>query len=220
VPGEERLTALDQPAPADGEAARAVDQPPESSAAELVADVVADNRSGCGDGDHERKREPSVGCEGRRDDQARLAGHERTGRLGRDEPEEHRVADAAGDVDQSRKHRRKLAAMDPDRARELLKAERERIEPALHRLGPVDDAEPADEFDPANLAADLYQDELDESRAQDLRDQLAAVERAEARLAAGTYGLSIESGEAIPDERLEIIPTAERTAEEERARSR
>ena len=40
--------------------------------------------------------------------------------------------------------------------------------------------------------------------------------RAEARLAAGTYGLSVESGEPIPDERLEAIPTAERTAEEER----
>ena len=108
--------------------------------------------------------------------------------------------------------------MDAERARELLKAERERIERALRRLAPADDSEPADEFDPANLAADLYQDELDEGREQELRDQLAAVERAEVRLAAGTYGLSIESGEPIPDERLEIIPTAERTAAEERAR--
>jgi DnaK suppressor protein len=48
-----------------------------------------------------------------------------------------------------------------------------------------------------------------------LRVDLAAVERAEQRLAEGTYGLSIESGEPIPDERLEIMPTAERTAEEE-----
>jgi DnaK suppressor protein len=44
---------------------------------------------------------------------------------------------------------------------------------------------------------------------------MAAVERAEERLAAGTYGLSIESGEPIPDERLEAVPTAERTAEEQ-----
>jgi DnaK suppressor protein len=108
--------------------------------------------------------------------------------------------------------------MEEARARELLRAERERIERALRRLGHVDDAEPADEFDPANRAADLYQDELDAGRGEDLRDQLAAVERAEARLAAGTYGLSVESGEPIPDERLEIIPTAERTADEERAR--
>jgi len=109
--------------------------------------------------------------------------------------------------------------MDAERARELLAAERRRIERGLGRRVHEDDSEPADEFDPANLATDLYQDELDEGLGDDLRDQLAAVERAEARLAAGTYGLSIESGEPIPDERLEIIPTAERTADEERARS-
>jgi DnaK suppressor protein len=107
--------------------------------------------------------------------------------------------------------------VDADRARELLAAERARIERALARLGHVDDGEEADDIDPANLAADLYQDEFDEGLADDLRDQLAAVERAEARLAAGTYGLSVESGEPIPDERLEAFPTAERTAAEERA---
>ena len=107
--------------------------------------------------------------------------------------------------------------MDAERARELLAAERARIEHALGGRAHQDDGEPADEFDPANLASDLYQDELDEGLADDLREQLAAVERAEQRLAAGTYGLSIESGEPIPDERLEILPAAERTADEERA---
>ena len=109
--------------------------------------------------------------------------------------------------------------MDTDRARELLAAERHRIERALARLGHEDDSEPADEFDPANLASDLYQDELDETLAARLRDQLDAVTRAEERLAAGTFGLSIESGSPIPDERLEALPTAELTAEEERARA-
>jgi DnaK suppressor protein len=108
--------------------------------------------------------------------------------------------------------------MDPDRARELLRAERVRIERALRKLGHQDDSEPADEFDPANLASDLYQDELDSGLADDLREQLAAVERAEARLAAGTYGLSVLSGKPIPDERLAIVPTAELTVEEERQR--
>jgi len=106
--------------------------------------------------------------------------------------------------------------MDAERARELLARERERIERALAKLGHEDTGEPADDEDPANLASELYQDELDEGLADDLRDELAAVERAEARLAAGTYGLSIESGKPIPDERLEALPTAERTAEEER----
>jgi DnaK suppressor protein len=110
--------------------------------------------------------------------------------------------------------------VDAERARELLAAERERIERALRRLGPLDDGEEADEYDPANLAADLYQDELEEGLEEDLREQLAAVERAEDRLTAGTYGLSVESGRPIPDERLEALPTAELTADEERARTR
>jgi DnaK suppressor protein len=105
--------------------------------------------------------------------------------------------------------------MDPERARELLARERERIERGLARLGHEDTGEPADEEDPANLASDLYQEELDEGLADDLREELAAVERAEARLAAGTFGRSIESGQPIPDERLEALPTAERTADEE-----
>jgi DnaK suppressor protein len=109
--------------------------------------------------------------------------------------------------------------MDPDRARELLQAERERIERALAGVQPEDDAEPADEQAPFNLATDLYQDELDETFADDFRGQLAAVERAEARLAAGTYGLSVKSGQPIPDARLEAFPTAELTADEERART-
>jgi DnaK suppressor protein len=105
--------------------------------------------------------------------------------------------------------------MDPARARELLAAERARIERALARLGHQDTGEPADEEDPANLASELYEDELDQGLAEELREELTAVERAEARLADGTYGLSIESGEPIPDERLEAVPTAERTVEEE-----
>jgi len=109
--------------------------------------------------------------------------------------------------------------MDADRARALLQAERHRIEQALGRLAHEDDSEPAYD-DPASLATDLYQDELDAGLAANLRDQLDAVERAEQRLAAGTYGLSIESGEPIPDERLEIVPTAELTTDEERARTR
>jgi DnaK suppressor protein len=108
--------------------------------------------------------------------------------------------------------------MEADRARELLAAERRRIERELGVTRHEDDSEPADEFDPANLATDLYQDEFNEGRADDLREQLAAVERAEQRLAAGTYGLSIESGQPIPDERLEAVPTAELTTDEERAR--
>ena len=108
--------------------------------------------------------------------------------------------------------------MDPDRAAELLQAERNRIERALVTREHQDDAEEADDIDPGNLGTDLYQDEFDEGMRDDLKAQLDAVERAEQRLTAGTYGLSVESGEPIPDARLEIYPTAELTVEEEQAR--
>ena len=111
--------------------------------------------------------------------------------------------------------------MNARRARDLLAAERKRLERELARHMHEDDGEQSDPFfDQGNLAAKLYQDELEESLAGDLRVQLAALERAEQRLAAGTYGLSIESGEPIPDERLEVLPTVELTTEEERAAER
>jgi RNA polymerase-binding transcription factor len=108
--------------------------------------------------------------------------------------------------------------VDPERAAELLRAERLRIERSLVTRQHQDDGEESDDQDPGNLASDLYQDELDEGLRSDLEGQLRAVERAESRLAAGTYGLSVESGEPIPDERLEVFPTAELTVDEERAR--
>ena len=107
--------------------------------------------------------------------------------------------------------------MDPERARELLANERRRIEQelaAFEREGPEegdDRKEPGDRD-----SEDLYQDEFDAGRLEDLKERLAAVERAEARLADGTYGLSVQSGEPIPDERLEAFPTAELTVEESR----
>jgi RNA polymerase-binding transcription factor DksA len=47
-----------------------------------------------------------------------------------------------------------------------------------------------------------------------LRARWAALGRAEARLAAGSYGRSVRSGQPIPDERLEADPLAELTVEE------
>lgn len=108
--------------------------------------------------------------------------------------------------------------MNERRARELLAAERKRLERELARHMHEDDGEQSDPFfDQGNLAAKLYEDELEQGLEEDLRVQFAALERAEQRLAAGTYGLSIESGEPIPDERFEAVPTAELTREEERA---
>jgi DnaK suppressor protein len=109
--------------------------------------------------------------------------------------------------------------MDPDRARELLAAERERIERQLGALQPENPPEGSGRREPGERGSEaLFQGELDEGRRGELIAQLAAVERAEERLVAGTYGLSIESGDPIPDARLEALPTAERTVDEERRR--
>jgi DnaK suppressor protein len=106
--------------------------------------------------------------------------------------------------------------VDSERARQLLAAEREQVEQeiaALERGGPEEGDE---RREPGDFNSEgLYQDEFDAGRAQNLKDRLAALERAEARLEAGTYGLSVRSGEPIPDERLEAVPTAEVNVDEE-----
>ena len=106
--------------------------------------------------------------------------------------------------------------MDDERARELLAQERERIEAGLAALG-LDAAVEGDQsYEPGEMGSEgLYLDELGAARREQLRRDLAALERAQARLAAGRYGLSVESGEPIPDARLEALPLAERTVEEE-----
>jgi DnaK suppressor protein len=106
--------------------------------------------------------------------------------------------------------------MDSDHARRLLTRERERIEQALSALDRQGPQEATDRVEPGDRdSEDLYQDEFDAGRTEDLERQLAAVERAEARLEAGTYGLSIKSGDPIPDGRLKALPTAELTIEEQ-----
>ncbi|MDX6616997.1 MAG: DnaK suppressor protein [Solirubrobacterales bacterium] len=103
--------------------------------------------------------------------------------------------------------------MDDDRAKELLAVERKRIEDAmaaLNREGPGATADEPGDQDSENL----YQAETDAGRAEELAEELAAVERAEARLAEGKFGISVVSGEPIPDKRLEALPTADRTVDE------
>ena len=111
--------------------------------------------------------------------------------------------------------------MEDERARELLKRERQEVEAGLSALAREGPEEGDERIEPGDEDSEgLYQDELDAGLVQDLEAKLAAVERAEARLEAGTYGLSTVSGEPIPDERLEAQPTAELTVEEEERRPR
>jgi DnaK suppressor protein len=106
--------------------------------------------------------------------------------------------------------------MDDKRAKELLKAERERVEGELAKVrgeGREDSTEnaPAGDFNNENL----YEDEVAAGREDDLERRLDRLGRAEERLAAGTYGVSVKSGEPIPDGRLEAEPLAELTIDEE-----
>jgi DnaK suppressor protein len=100
--------------------------------------------------------------------------------------------------------------MDTDRARELLAAERARLEQLLAQAR----SDELSDLDPDNQGERLNDAELDADFVQRHADALAAVERAEERLANGTYGTSVRSGETISDARLEAFPAAELTAEE------
>lgn len=110
--------------------------------------------------------------------------------------------------------------MDDTTARELLAEARKRLEAQIERLGGVVKryaeraAEPQDRADSAQID---YGQARDMARVEELKADLAAVERAEKRIDESTYGLSIESGEPIGDGRLKRLPAAERTAEEQRA---
>jgi len=106
------------------------------------------------------------------------------------------------------------------RARELVAQERARIESALAGLsGEIRDdgslqRQQTGEAEDAGSALDS--ESISVALEADLREQLAAVERAEERIARGTYGRSVETGQPIPDERLEAEPLAERAIEEQR----
>jgi DnaK suppressor protein len=104
--------------------------------------------------------------------------------------------------------------MDDEEARELLKRERARIEGALVGVAPNDERV-TDDFDRTDGGAELFEAGVDDALAERLQAELEAVAAAERRLAEGGYGLSVDSGEPIPDDRLRTIPWAERTADEQ-----
>ena len=110
--------------------------------------------------------------------------------------------------------------MNEPRARELVARERARIESMLAELGGEIRAEGSIQRqqtgDSADAGSALETESANVARTADLRAQLAAVGRAEERIAGGTYGRSVESGIPIPDDRLEAEPLAERTIEEQR----
>jgi DnaK suppressor protein len=107
--------------------------------------------------------------------------------------------------------------MEKVKAKELLRSERLRVETLIGQVtgNAGDDRtaanQPGDMFDSAQP---LTEEGTDEAILAGLQERLAAIDRAEARLDAGTYGYSVRSGQPIPDERLEVDPAAELTVEE------
>ena len=96
--------------------------------------------------------------------------------------------------------------MDQAQARALLAGERARLQRLLRAAtGEPQAAELGDEVGDADRRnAEQTGTAVD----QLLRARSAALERAEARLAAGSYGRSVRSGQPIPDERLEADDAA------------
>jgi DnaK suppressor protein len=105
--------------------------------------------------------------------------------------------------------------MDDARAKELLARERKQIEQAIASVQRGGPEEGDARVEPGDFNSEgLYQDQFDAGQLAELEERLAAVGRAEQRLADGKYGLSVRSGEPIPEGRLEAFPTAELTVEE------
>jgi DnaK suppressor protein len=116
--------------------------------------------------------------------------------------------------------------MDIEESRELLRSERERVERLIaEQAGAAGEDREAAQAEVeggeiADPAEPLVSGMVDDAISEGLRERLAAIERAEQRLAEGTYGRSVLSGDSIPDERLRADPAAELTVEEaERAQA-
>jgi DnaK suppressor protein len=71
------------------------------------------------------------------------------------------------------------------------------------------------QHDSGDMSQSLFTREVDATVEQQVERRLQAVERALQKIEEGTYGLSDDSGEPIPRGRLEAIPEATRTVEEQ-----
>ena len=71
------------------------------------------------------------------------------------------------------------------------------------------------QHDSGDMSQSLFTREVDATVEQQVERRLQAVERALQKIEEGTYGLSDDSGEPIPRGRLEAVPEATRTVEEQ-----
>lgn len=116
---------------------------------------------------------------------------------------------AAGDPTFLKQQRERLLAMRD----ELLG--RDAAKPALDRTTRPEGAEEIEDD-----AQKLAQSEIDDAVQGVEEQRLRLIERALAKIDEGTYGLSDLSGDPIPRARLEAIPEAALTLQEEEAREK
>lgn len=106
----------------------------------------------------------------------------------------------------------------------FLAQQKKRLMAMRDRIVGSTSSSPAPKFDEAKEreddAQDMAQSEVDGTIDAIESQRLGAIERALAKIAEGTYGLSDLSGDPIPRARLEALPEALFTIEEEAAREK
>ncbi len=107
--------------------------------------------------------------------------------------------------------------MEAEAARERLLAEQERVrrlaDSVRSDLGDEAENDEVAELSrsdqhPADSGSETFEREKELSILEQLEAELSEIEAALERVDAGTYGIDEETGEPIPDDRLEAIPTA------------
>ena len=100
---------------------------------------------------------------------------------------------------------------------EELRGELARLRDGLEgdQQGRAEDEGDMTEHDPGDMSQSLFTREVDATVEEQVERRLRHVERALQKIEEGTYGLSDESGEPIPKGRLEAMPEAIRTVEEQ-----
>jgi len=118
-----------------------------------------------------------------------------------------------------------MANEEPDR--EFVERQRARLEELRAELVRVRDssredrrdlAEQQEDFtqhDSGDMSYSLFTSEVDATLEEQVGRRLRNGERALGKIGEGTYGLSDDSGESIPRGRLEAVPEAVRTVEEQ-----
>lgn len=98
-----------------------------------------------------------------------------------------------------------------------LRAELERVRSGLEEDGRfrAEEEEDFTQHDSGDMSQSLFTRELDATVEQQVERRLQNIERALQKMDEGTYGISDESGEPIPRGRLEAVPEAIRTVEEQ-----